>query len=100
MGHRQDMTQEQRLAWDDMQYKARKGAAKGHSHSYMSEKLYKQLQEKGYDSYEFSRGYETSSENEAIEIRDKLRSEGNYARIISTANRLRIRNYSVYFKHR
>jgi len=98
MGHRQQMTPEQRLEWDIMQYKARLEASKGHSHSYMSYKLYEQLEKQGYVSYNFSTSYETSSEYEAIEIRDKLRKEGNFARIVSTANKLRIRTFQVYYK--
>jgi len=98
MGHRQQMTPKQRLDWDIMQYKARQEATKGHSHSYMNEKVYKQLDKQGYSQYKFSKGYKTSSEHEATIVRDELRKEGNFARIISTANKLRTRNYGVYFK--
>ena len=98
MGHRQKMTRKQRVEWDCMQYKARLNAAKGHSHSYMSNKLFDQLEKRGYVSYKFSTNHETTSESEALEIRDKLRRDGNFARIVSTANQLRIRTFEVYYR--
>jgi len=98
MGHRQKMTPKKRVEWDIMQYKARLDASKGHSHSYMSDKLYEQLEKKGYVSYKFSTTHETTSEYEAIAIRDKLRKDGNFARIVSTANKLRIRTFEVYYR--
>lgn len=96
MGHRQQMTPAQRSAFDSMSYKRMLEERKGHNHSYMTDKLYSQLEKQGYIAYESK----SMGEGEAIEVRDKLRKEGNFARIISSANRLRIRDYEVYYKGR
>lgn len=96
MGHRQQMTPRQLLKFDIDSYKRRLEANKGHNHSYMTEKLYKQLEERGYSVWQFE--YDSPSESMAIKKRDELRKEGHYARIISTANRLNIREYELYYK--
>lgn len=98
MGHRQQMTPKQRLEWDIRSYKLRKEANKGHNHSYMTDELYKQLEKQGYTTWKFEREY--PSEGLAIEKRDELRKQGHYARIVSSANKVRIREYELYYKGR
>lgn len=99
MGHRQHMTSKERLEWDSRNYRLRLEANKGHNHSYMTDKLYSQLKNSGYSAFVFDKGTETF-ESEAVKKRDELRKQGHYARVISSANRLRIRSYEVYFKPR
>ena len=112
MGHRQDMTHEQRLEWDIENYKKRLEAKKGSNYEYWNEKHDKMLQN-GWNlfliteqptrqwSKIFSRHY-TSSENHAKKFVEKLRAENNYARIVCgySKNRQRIKMYSVIFKQK
>lgn len=96
MGHRQQMTASQLLKFDIDSYKRRLEANKGHNHAYMNDKLYKQLEERGYSVWQFE--CNLPSESIAVKKRDELRKEGFYARIISIAKKLRIREYKLYYK--
>lgn len=100
MGHRQQMSDKQRLEFDTMRYKRMLEARRGHNHSYMSDVLYEDLNKKGYERYLFNEELKkyVAHEEEAIKIRDELRNTGHFARIISSANKLRIREYEVWFK--
>ena len=102
MGHRQDMTPEQRLKWDCDNYKKRLDASKGSNYEYWTEK-HDRLLENGWDlasfrdieqAIEIYTRYESTAKNKVLE----LRASNNYARIICTANRLRVKTYSVIFK--
>jgi hypothetical protein len=102
MGHRQDMTPEQRLQWDCDNYKKRLEANKGSNYEYWSEKHDKMLAN-GWSQFDFRdldqcfelhTRYEDGAKEKVIE----LRNNGNYARIICVTNRLRIRTYSIIFK--
>lgn len=98
MGHRQQMTPKQRLEWDTRNYKLRLEAKRGHNHSYMTDELYSQLENKGYKVWKFEIQYPT--ESQVNEKRDEFRKKGYYARIICSATRLRIRQYELYYKGR
>lgn len=110
MGHRQDMTPEQRLKWDTDNYKKKLEANKGSNYEYWSCKHEKML-ENGWDlflitetstkqwSQTFKR-YSTSSEEHAKKFVKQLRKQNNYARIVCgyDKNRQRIKMFSVIFK--
>lgn len=99
MNHRQQMNSRQRAEWDSRSYKRMLEEKRGHNHSYMTDKLWNDLHDKGYKRHVFKGSQqETMSELEAIEARDNYRKQGNFARIISTANKLRIRDYEVWYK--
>jgi hypothetical protein len=76
-------------------YAANLAARRGHNHSYMTDELYLHLTDSGYARHIFT---ETGSELIAIRERDNLRTKGHFARIVSTANKLRIRDYEVWYK--
>lgn len=99
MGHRQQMTDKERMNWDIMQYNANKAARRGSNYAYMSDEVYHDLQDKGYVEHIFDKGETmTISEYAAKKAVDELRANGHYARIICQANKLLIRHYSVYYK--
>lgn len=101
MGHRQQMTPKQLSQFDSNAYKRRLEANRGHNHSYMTDELYEHLNKVGYCEYVFDGDKskrETISELQAIEVRDRLRLDGYFARIISSANKIRMRSYQVWFK--
>jgi hypothetical protein len=101
MGHRQQMTDKERLDWDIAQYNARKEANRGHSYAYMDNALYHELESKGYKEYIFDNGDRVNqSEYMAKKVVDELRADGNYARIICVQNKVRTRQYSIYYKKR
>lgn len=94
---------EQRLELFTRQYKAMLAARRGHNYSYMTPALEKHLERLGYriavlGSNGVTSYHETRSDAEAKEVVERLRREGNYARIICHATRLRIREYSVYYR--
>lgn len=107
MGHRQDMTREQRLKWDVDNYKKRLEANKGSNYEYWSDK-HEELLKNGWKLFylidESARlsGYSTPSEDHAKELVASLRRERNYARIVCgyDKNRLRIKMYSIIFKNK
>lgn len=77
MGHRQQMTREQLLKWDTMQYKAKLDANKGHNYQYWNDTLEKQYEEgviKIYDTF--------TLEEEAKTMVNELRLAGNFSRIV------------------
>ena len=106
MGHRQEMTPKQRLQWDSMQYQAKLDANKGHNYEYWNDDKHGKLLTKGWEIFSFpvkstiSETEATSSELTAIITRDKLRTEGNYARIIAgySKNVQRMKMFTVIFK--
>ena len=109
MGHRQDMTPEQRLKWDIENYKRKLEANKGSNYEYWSDK-HEELLKNGWDLSKMTyknrntnatyEEYATSSELMAKEEVEKLRNDGNYARIVCgyEKNRQRVKMYSVIFK--
>jgi hypothetical protein len=98
MGHRQQMTPKQRVEWDARNYRLRKEANRGHNYAYLTNDLYDHLELMGYEIYPYKNSRDIGSELAAIEIRNKLKEEGNYARIVCVANKLRIKTYQVYFR--
>lgn len=110
MGHRQDMTPEQRLKWDCDNYKKRLEANKGSSYEYWSEK-HDNMLNSGWDLFlitktpsrqwgKIFKRHSTSSKEHANKFVDKLRDEGNYARIVCGYNKnsQRVKMYSIIFK--
>ncbi len=101
MGHRQQMTDKQRLEWDSMQYKARKEAAKGHNYQYLTNELHSKLEALGYKMLVMQNGNtSTHSESTAIGIVHEFRRKFYYARIVCHSNKLRIKEYCVFFKEK
>lgn len=98
MGHRQQMTDKQRLKWDVMQYKARLSAKRGHNYPYLTDELYKDLERKGYKIATFHNCEETTSESIAIDLRNTYRNAGYQSKIVCISNDLRIKTYRVYYK--
>lgn len=106
MGHRQEMTREQRIKWDGMQYQAKLDANKGHNYEYWNDDKHGKLLNEGWELFSFpvksiiSETEATVSEHTAIEALDKLRTEGNFARIIAgySKNVQRMKMFSIIFK--
>ncbi len=104
MGHRQDMTPEQRLKWDTENYKKRLEANKGSNYEYWNDKHEKMLQN-GWNLFLIVEKsiicrYSTSSEEHAKEVVQKLREQNNYARIVCgyDKNRQRLKMFSIIYK--
>jgi hypothetical protein len=110
MGHRQDMTPNQRFEWDCSNYKKRLEAKKGHNYEYWTSK-HNLLLEKGWSLFlitekstrqwgKMYKQHSTSSEYLAKKIVDELRESGNYARIICGYEKTiqRTKMYSIIFK--
>lgn len=104
MGHLQKMTNKERMELFSLQYERNKEGRRGNSFPYWTEKLDKELTEKGYVMYQFDRGDRDSTESleEAKRVIDMLRGKGNYGRIICGYNKCvqRIRMFTIYFKPR
>jgi hypothetical protein len=109
MGHRQDMTPEQRLKWDTENYRRKLEANKGSNYEYWNDKhedLLKngwELKKMQYTNRRTNTTYEeysTTSEQMAKEEVENLRSNNYHARIVCgyDKNRQRIKMYSVIFK--
>lgn len=105
MGHRQDMTKEQRREWDSRSYRRAMEARRGHSFEYWNDDKHEEMLKNGWSLYQFSskpmtEWFSTISEKSAKEVVAKLRSEGNYARIVCgyNKNRQRTKMHSVIYK--
>jgi hypothetical protein len=112
MGHRQDMTPEQRLKWGCDNYKKKLEANKGSNYEYWNNK-HDELLKNGWDLFLITeratrqwsqtfKKHSTSSELHAKKFVEKLRNEGNYARIICgyDKNRQRVKMYSIIYKEK
>jgi hypothetical protein len=116
MGHRQDMTPEQRLKWDCDNYKKKLEANKGSNYEYWNTK-HDELLKNGWDlflitetsikqssqTFQLSQTFKrcsTSSETHAKKFVEQLRSDNNYARIVCgyDKNRQRVKMYSIIYK--
>jgi hypothetical protein len=102
MGHRQDMTLEQRLEWDYNNYKKRLESNMGSNYEYWNWR-HDDMLGSGWDVVNFrdlDQGFEayTRYETKAKEKVIELRAKGNFARIVCVANKLRVKTYSVIFK--
>lgn len=110
MGHRQQMTPEQRLKWDIENYKKRLEANKGSNFEYWNEK-HERLLQNGWNLFlitetattqwsQIFKRYSTSSVLHAKKFVEQLRNEGNYARIVCgyNKNKQRVKMYSILFK--
>lgn len=87
MGHIQDMNDKQRSKFIALIYKRKKEANKGYNFPYFNQVTWNRLEADGYAMHTFvdhfkNNVYATNSVIEAKEVIVKLRSEGNYARII------------------
>lgn len=111
MGHRQNMTDKERLKWDIENYSKRLQANKGSNYEYWNEVRHGKLLIDGYALHQFSdkasiqwsvriKEHSTSSENMAKQVVERLRAEGNYARIVCgySKNKQRIKMFSVIYK--
>lgn len=110
MGHRQDMTPEQRSKWDSDNYKKRLEANKGSNYEYWSGNHDNMLQN-GWSLFlitetstrqwgKIFESYSTSFEEHAKKFVKQLRETNNYARIVCgyDKNRQKIKMYSIIFK--
>lgn len=105
MGHIQNMTDKQRSNWIALCYQRKKEANKGSNYTYFNQEKWNELEENGYEMYLFKDVWKnniegTTSELEAKDIVQKLRKEGNYARIICgyIQTKQRVKHYTVIYK--
>jgi len=101
MGHRQKMTDNQRLKFDLVSYKRKLEANKGFNFQYHNEELEIELKKKGYKWHIFSPFMDaTKSVLFAKEEVKKLRKSGHYARIICgrTQTQQKEKHYSIAYK--
>lgn len=84
----------------EFQYRRRKEELRGHNFQYYSDKLHNELIKKGYKLHQFD-GDSTRTMSESIAKSEvvKYRKEKHYSRIICITNRLRIKEYTVYYKY-
>jgi len=105
MGHRQDMTPQQRLKWDCDNYKKRLEANRGSNFEYWNDK-HEEMLKRGWDLFlmkdKAMPQYATASEYHAKKYVEQLRSEGNYARIVCgyEKNIQRVKMYSIIYRPR
>jgi hypothetical protein len=110
MGHRQQMTDKERLNWDSMQYQKRLDSKKGSNYQYWNI-IHEKLLESGYELFQFVetptsqwgkkfKKFSTSSEQHAKKSLIELRKKNNYARIVCGYEKIRqrVKMYSVIFK--
>ena len=104
MGHRQDMTPEQRLKWDIENYKKKLQANKGSNYEYWNNK-HNSMLENGWKLLNFRNidqcfQMHTMYEYHAKKFVEDLRNNGNYARIVCGyhKNRQRIKMFSIIYK--
>lgn len=110
MGHRQNMTDKQKLQWDIDSYKSRLKSNKGHNYQYYTEELEENLFKKGYQWYNIlvypsnpnreDVTIATKIESYAKEIVGRLRKEGFYARIICGVKKTvqKEKHFSIIYK--
>jgi hypothetical protein len=108
MGHRQQMTPKQRHEWDDMQYKARLQAKRGHNFQYWNDDKHDKLFDDGWKMYQFSfningkisQSETTFSEEIGIEVKKSLIADGYRAKLFCGYNKniQRIKTFSVLYK--
>ena len=111
MGHRQDMTPEQRLKWDCDNYRKRIESKRGRNYEYWKDEKHNKMLENGWNLYVFTEKsryswgkkmvkHAVSSEDYAKLELSKIRKGGNFARIVCgyEQNRQRIKMYSIIFK--
>jgi hypothetical protein len=92
-------------AWRAYQYKQGKVANRGHNYQYWNEETHGKMLENGWIIYAFPekngcKVESTPSEAIAKEIVEKLRSEGNFARIVAgyDKNVQLIKRFSIIYK--
>lgn len=91
------------MEWKAYQYEQAKKAKRGHNYQYWSDKHVEML-ENGWELYVFSHKvgekHATRSEISAKEIVEKLRNEGNYARIVAgySKNRQGVKMFTIIYK--
>jgi len=101
MGHRQEMTYEQRRDWDLMQYQAKLEARRGNNFSYLNDEQREDLEKKGYKKFIFDDDKkETPYSRYAKECVKTLRESGHFARIVVNPCYKIIggQTYSVWYK--
>ena len=110
MGHRQDMTPEQRLKFDIQNYQRKLVSNKGSNFEYWNDKHEKMLGN-GWELFlitktptrqwsKIFKRYSTSSVEHAKKFVEQLRSKHNYARIVCgyEKTRQRVKMYSIIYK--
>jgi myosin-crossreactive antigen len=90
MGHRQKMTDKQRLDWDMMQYRARLEARRGHNYPYWEDNKYANWQI----------GETTKSELVAKELLAETKRKYHSAKIICgyVQTIQRVKHYTIIYK--
>ena len=101
MGYMQNMTPEQRRRWGVKKYRRNLDAKRGSNYEYWNAEKHGKLLENGYQIYRFTSDQDsTGSESLAKEVVAKLRSEGNFARIICgyEQNQQKEKRYSIIYR--
>lgn len=101
MGHRQQMNRRRLAEWDLMQYEKSKAARRGHNFSYLTDDAYAKLIDDGYEEFTFpNKRKSTHAESQAVAHVIELRANGYYARIFCLSNKLRIKEYCIWYKEK
>ena len=103
MGHIQKMTDHQRFEFLSQKYKATKEARRGVNGTYLNEKSFNDLMEKGYRYYVFENGkIEVPFRHVAQEQVEEMRNNGCFARVIVNPchNIKGAQTYSVLWKRK
>ena len=105
MGHIKEMTDKQRISWIDLCYKRKKEANIGYNFPYFNKEKWEGLEKKGYQMYIFKDAWKNNKEAtvsvlEAKDVVEKLRKQGNYARIICgyIKTKQQVKHYTVIYK--
>lgn len=78
------------------QYQARLEAARGNTFAYLTDKVYADLESKGYEMVLEP----TMSQAVAVAKAQELRATGHFARVFCESNKLNVRNFQVWAKKR
>jgi hypothetical protein len=99
MRHLQKMSPRKRTEFIAMQYKRMLEERRGHNFTYLTQAVHEELERKGYEQLMGPLvPAEIHSESTALGWVYELRRNGHYARVFCIANRLRIKQYTVFFK--
>lgn len=98
---RQTMSYNNRIKFMIDNYRKTKAANRGHNFSYLTDKLYLDLLSKGYNQCKFDNGKDsTFAESTAVGASIEFRNKGYYARVVCISNKIRIKEYAVFYKQR
>ena len=101
MGYKQNMTDKKRSELNAYQYTRMLEERRVHIYPYLTSEYHEKLEKLGYNFHLFKDSYKsmvTSSEDVAQEIKKEYIESNHYAKIVCVTNKIRIKEYSVWFK--